>query len=279
MTIETEERAAYPSDLSDAEWAALNPSLPPSVGGGRPRTVDLRAVLNAIFYREQTGCAWRYLPHEFPPHTTVYEYFSMWRNDGTWHKVHDTLAVAVRESAGHEPQPSVGVLDSQSAKTTDVGGEQRGYDAGKKIKGRKRHILVDSLGMLMVLVVTAASVQDRDAAKLVLGTARTKMTRLQRVWADGGYAGQLVDWTRTECGWTLEIVKRSDDVKGFVVLPHRWIVERTFGWLNKCRILSKDYERRTDSSEATIYLAMTRLMLRRLTEVTPENESLLAQAT
>jgi putative transposase len=270
-------RRAYLTDLSDEQWAILERELPPAPGGGRKRTVNLREVVNAILYRLRTGCSWEMLPHDFPPNSTVFEYFARWRNDGTWERLHDALRRDVRKQDGREATASAAIVDSQSAKTTETRGE-RGYDAGKKVKGRKRHILVDTLGLLIAVVITAASVQDRDGAKLVFQQARGE-TRLELIWADGGYAGKLVDTTRQTFGWKLEIVKRSDDVKGFKVLPHRWIVERTFGWLGRYRLFCREHEATLASSRADIHLAMTHIMLRRLTRQSKpqhQNEYLLA---
>ena len=272
-------RRSYLSDLSDEQWAIVERELPSAPGGGRIRTVDLREIVNAIFYRLRTGCSWEMLPHDFPRKSTVFEYFTGWRNDGTWERLHDALRRDVRKRDGREATASAAIVDSQSAKTTETRGE-RGYDAGKKVQGRKRHILVDTLGLLIAVVITAASVQDRDGAPLVFQEARGE-TRLKKIWADGGYAGKLVETTRQTFGWDLEIVKRSDDVKGFKVIPHRWIVERTFGWLGRYRLFCREHEATIASSRADVHIAMTHIMLRRLTRTSkPQhpNEHLLAHA-
>lgn len=259
---------SYPTDLTDEQWALLLPLLPHAKAGGRPRSVDLRAVVNAIFYIVVAGCAWRLLPQDLPKWKTVYHYFRVWRLDGTWERIHATFVAWERVAQGHEAAPSAASLDSQSVKTATPAAFAVGYDGGKKIKGRKRHLMVDTLGLVMMVVVTAASVSDPQGARLIfarLAALPQRIARLVRIWVDGTYAGvELMHWTMDTYRWVLETIKRADAAIGFVLLPKRWVVERTWGWLNWSRRLSKDYEVLTETSEAFIYVAMIRLMLRRL---------------
>lgn len=262
MDVDTPRRP-YPSDLTHEEWAILAADLPAPVPAGAPRTTDLREVVNAIFYRLHNGCAWRALPHDFPPEGTVRDYFHRWRRSGLWAKLNDTLRRRVRQAEGRTAEPSAAIIDSQSAKGTRTSGT-KGYDAGKKVKGTKRHLLVDTIGLLLAVVVHAANIQDREGAKLVLRQAHARFPTLRLIWADGGYAGKLIAWVQSVCGWVLAIVKRNEQAKGWILLPRRWVVERTFGWLSQCRALARDYEFHPETSEALIQVAMIHLMLRRL---------------
>ena len=236
--------------------------MPPARPNGRPRSTLLREVLEGIFYFLRSGCSWRNLPGDLPPWGTVWTYVRNWRDDGAIEQVHETLRGQVRTVVGKDVAPSAASLDSQSVQTTDTPGP-RGFAAGKQVNGRKRRLLVDTLGLIHGLVVHPADIQDRDGAKLVLKQAKDRRPRWERVWADGGSQGALVEWVAAETGWTLEIVKRPDGAEGFVVVAHRWIVERTCAWLARCRRLRASYERTVASEEALIRLAMIGVMLRR----------------
>jgi transposase len=271
----------YPSDCSDAEWAILEPLVPePRSGtpaGGRPVVYPRRDVVDGIAYVVRTGCAWRQLPADFPPWETIYAYFAAWAKDGTLAALHDALRDQVRACDGREASATAGVLDAQSVKGADtVGATTRGFDAGKRTNGRKRHIVVDTTGLLFMVIVTAASVQDRDGGRSVIEKLASNVPGVRHIWADGGYAGKLVSWATETLSVVVEIVKKKEGQRGFEVLPRRWVVERTFSWITKCRRLACDYERTIAHSEAMVCWAMVGLMARRLArdtsgDVTPYN--------
>ena len=254
-----------PSDLTEGEWAVLEPLLPPRSKLGRPPVWNYRQIVEALVYLLRGGLPWRMLPPGlFPPMTTVQHYFYRWSEMGLWPQINHALLMMAREAMGREASPSAGVIDSQSVKTTESGGP-RGYDAGKKIKGRKRHILTDTQGFLVGAIVHTADIQDRDGAPDVLASIRYRFPWLRHVFADGGYAGDKLRAALTKIGkWTLEIIKRSDTAKGFVLLPRRWVVERTFAWLGRNRRLAKDFERTIESATAWLYLASVQQITRRI---------------
>ncbi len=259
---------SYPNDLTWEQWELIADLFPEAKSGGRPRTRAMYAVMNAILYLLCQGCTWRALPGDFPAWSTVYGYFRAWREDGTWLKVHDKLYQWVRVVAGREPSPSEAAVDSQSVETATMISQAVGYDAGKKIHGRKRHLSVDLLGLVLRVLVTCASLPERLGAKQVLKRVHdtgNQVHRLHTIWMDGGYRKEeFMRFVMDMFRWIVEIVLRPLEHKGFVHLPKRWVVERTFGWLNWCRRLSKDYERLPETSETFIYIAIIRIMVRRL---------------
>lgn len=264
------ENTGYPSDLSDEQWALIEKQdINKHWGPGRPMQLNLRAVINAILYVLRTGSGWRYLPKDYPNHNSVYYHYHKWCRKGTWEKVNTALREEVRQEAGREAQPSLAIIDSQSVKTTEVGGEH-GFDGGKKVNGRKRHILVDTMGNLLKVVAHAANIGERAGAEQVLLRVPEPLwTRLAKLLADGGYEGAAFQtWVRQTFEVELEISLRPRDTKGFVLVPIRWVVERTFAWLGRYRRLSKDYERLTENSEGMVYLASINRLLRRLAPAT-----------
>jgi putative transposase len=265
----------YPTDLSEVEWSVLEPLLPPPATQGRPLKWPRRLMVEAMFYLVRSGCAWRMLPSSFPPWPTVFAHFRCWRPNGTLRRMHDRLRALARKYEGRHAEPSAAIIDSQTVQATGVGGPARGYDPAKRTAGRKRHILVDAAGLILLAHVHAADLHDRLGAQILIGSASLdELPRLELVWADGAYAGTFARWLHSQRGWRVEVPKHrdrhlwryglEDKPKGFQVIPRRWVVERTFAWLSRSRRLARDYERLPETGEAMIYAAMSRIMLRRI---------------
>ena len=272
MTPKAQARKRYPTDLTDEQWRILEPLLPPACTqhGGTPRRVEMRAVLDTLRYQNRTGCQWEMLPHALLPKSTVYDYFAQWRDDGTWAKIVHQWRMRVRKHEGREPTPSAACIDSQSVKTTEVGGSDRGYDGGKKIKGRKRQVLVDTIGLLLVVLITSAALDEGAAAiKLLAQVSVAEFPRLTIIFGDGKYHNHdLAAWLSAQRpGWRIEVKQRPEGSTGFTPLPKRWVVERTNAWHGRSRRNSKDYERKPESSAAQIQLSHIQLMLHRLSPV------------
>jgi putative transposase len=287
-----ESRRRYPTDLSDDEWRCIGPHLPEHAGRGRPRLHGLRAILAAVFYVLKSGCPWRLLPKDFPPWKTVYDWFRRWHIDGTWRRLNAELRGVLRVRLGRGPEPSAAIVDSQSVKITGVGGTERGFDPAKKVDGRKRHLLVDTEGLVLDARVHSARVPDQDGIRLLLEPVRGRFARLSHLWVDAGYQGRGRKWAEEAMGMDVEVVRKPPKLipekvaelwaaewakegkavdwqslmppRGFRVLPRRWVVERTFAWISHNRRMAKDYERLCAIGEAFVYAAMTRLMVRRL---------------
>lgn len=262
----TKSNQAYPTDLNDTEWMQIAPYLPEAKKTGRPREIPWREIMNGMFYMVKNGCVWRALPHDLPAWQTVYYYFRLFQKSQLWEKLNTIIREGVRVKEGREPQASAMIMDSQSAKSAE-GGEKIGFDGGKLVKGRKRNLITDTIGLVVLAKVTAANVQDVHAGKQILVELKKRtelLTRLEKIFADGGYRGDLLTWAKDELQAEIEIVLKLGDQKGFQVLPKRWVIERTNAWISRNRRMARDYERLAQSSEAFIYILMIRLGLRRL---------------